>query len=285
MRRDAAVRADLDHAAGRPGRLDHRPAFADRVADRLLDVDVGPGLHRGDRLQRVPVVGRGDDDDLGLLLVEQLADSRRTSSAWRRSSFSTSAAAGSSKRRSTSHRATTFDCPAAIASRRMFMPHQPRADQGRLVDLVFPGRNDRRGGDREPCRRGGRQKTTSGESHASSPPVGFGRQPLKMTRDGATVKPVRREGEAPAEPRLPVVGQPKRGSAGASPSRAFPMFTICICRTRKQRPATAICFAFWPPGTICSVTDTCAGPFLRQFSRWTFFMGDAPATPTAPVAR
>ena len=55
------------------GGIDHRPAFADRVADRLLDVDVGAGLHGGDRVQRVPVVGRGDDADLGLFPVEQFA--------------------------------------------------------------------------------------------------------------------------------------------------------------------------------------------------------------------
>ena len=73
VRRDAAVRADLHDAVGRPGRLDHRAAFVDRVADRLLDVDVGAGFDGGDHDQRVPVVGRGDDDDLGLFALEQLA--------------------------------------------------------------------------------------------------------------------------------------------------------------------------------------------------------------------
>ena len=42
-------------------------------ADRLLDVDIGPGLHGGDHRQGVPVVGRGDQDDIEVFLLEHLA--------------------------------------------------------------------------------------------------------------------------------------------------------------------------------------------------------------------
>ena len=39
----------------------------------FCDVDVGPGLHGGDHRQGVPVVGRGDQDDVEVLLLEHLA--------------------------------------------------------------------------------------------------------------------------------------------------------------------------------------------------------------------
>ena len=44
-------------------------AFADVVADRLLDVDVLARLHRPDGGQRVPVVRRGDADDVDRCVV------------------------------------------------------------------------------------------------------------------------------------------------------------------------------------------------------------------------
>lgn len=73
VRRRAAVGADLHDASGRARGVEHRATLADRVADRFLDKDVGAGLDRRDHGQRVPMVGRGDDDDLRLLLREQLA--------------------------------------------------------------------------------------------------------------------------------------------------------------------------------------------------------------------
>ena len=39
----------------------------------FCDVDVGPGLDGGDHRQGVPVVGRGDQDDVEVLLLEHLA--------------------------------------------------------------------------------------------------------------------------------------------------------------------------------------------------------------------
>jgi hypothetical protein len=73
MRPDAAMQADLHHAAGIARRFEHRAAFIHRVPGRLLDKDVRAGLHRIDRLQRVPVIRRGDDHDLRLLLLQQFA--------------------------------------------------------------------------------------------------------------------------------------------------------------------------------------------------------------------
>ena len=56
------------------GGLDHPPAFADVVADRLLDVDVLARLAGPDRGQGVPVVRRGDRDGVDVLVVEDLAE-------------------------------------------------------------------------------------------------------------------------------------------------------------------------------------------------------------------
>ena len=52
VRRDAAVRPHLDDAIGVSGRLDHRLALQDRVADRLFHVHVGAGLDGVDHRQR-----------------------------------------------------------------------------------------------------------------------------------------------------------------------------------------------------------------------------------------
>jgi len=73
VRGGAAVRPDLDHPVVRARRPDHRPAFANGVRGGLLHVHVRPRLHGGDRGQRVPVVGGGDDDDFRPLAREQLA--------------------------------------------------------------------------------------------------------------------------------------------------------------------------------------------------------------------
>ena len=70
----AALRAGLDDALVLSRGLDHAPAFADVVADGLLDIDVLAGLARPDRRQRVPVVGRGDRDGVDRLVVEQAAN-------------------------------------------------------------------------------------------------------------------------------------------------------------------------------------------------------------------
>src|SRR5262249_7974807 len=52
------------------GRFDDPPAFADVVADRLLNVDILAGLQRPDGGQGVPVIGRGDRDDVNVLVFD-----------------------------------------------------------------------------------------------------------------------------------------------------------------------------------------------------------------------
>ena len=64
--------ADLHDAVGVACGFYHRDAFKDRVADRLFDIHVGSGFDGGDHNQGVPMIRRGNDDDLRLLLVEQL---------------------------------------------------------------------------------------------------------------------------------------------------------------------------------------------------------------------
>src|SRR5262249_41257111 len=64
----AALGAGLANPVVLAGRLDDPPAFADIVADWLLDIHVLAGLHRPDGGQSVPVVGRGDGDDVDVLV-------------------------------------------------------------------------------------------------------------------------------------------------------------------------------------------------------------------------
>ncbi len=73
MRRAAALRADLDDALVFARGGEHSLAFDDIDADRLLHIDIRAGLDRGDHRQGVPVVGRGDQDDVEVLLLEHLA--------------------------------------------------------------------------------------------------------------------------------------------------------------------------------------------------------------------
>ena len=73
VRRAAALGADLHDPLVLAGGGEHGLALDHVDADRLLDVDVGPGLDGGDHRQGVPVVGRGDQDDVEVLLLEHLA--------------------------------------------------------------------------------------------------------------------------------------------------------------------------------------------------------------------
>jgi hypothetical protein len=41
-------------------------SFHDRVAEGLFNVNVGAGFDGGDHRQRVPMIGRADDGDIGL---------------------------------------------------------------------------------------------------------------------------------------------------------------------------------------------------------------------------
>ena len=73
VRRAAALGTDLHDAAMLPRGGHHGLAFDDIDADRLLHVNIGPGLDRGDHRQRVPVVRRGHEHDVEILLGEHLA--------------------------------------------------------------------------------------------------------------------------------------------------------------------------------------------------------------------
>ena len=75
--RAAGLRADLHHAFGAPGRLNHQPAFADVVRAGLLNIDMLAGVAGEDGGGGMPVVGRGDDHGVHGLVLEnapQVAD-------------------------------------------------------------------------------------------------------------------------------------------------------------------------------------------------------------------
>jgi hypothetical protein len=69
MRARALLRADLDDAFVRARRVQHPFAFAVGMRQRFLDVDILARCARQNRHQRVPMVGRRDDDrvDVGTL--------------------------------------------------------------------------------------------------------------------------------------------------------------------------------------------------------------------------
>ena len=73
VRRAAALGAHLHDPLVLAGRGQHGLPLGHVDADRLLDVDVGAGLDGRDHRQGVPVVGRGDQDDVEVLLLEHLA--------------------------------------------------------------------------------------------------------------------------------------------------------------------------------------------------------------------
>ena len=73
VRRAAALGADLHDPLVLAGRGQHGLALGHVDADRLLDVDVGARLDGRDHRQGVPVVGRGDQDDVQVLFLEHLA--------------------------------------------------------------------------------------------------------------------------------------------------------------------------------------------------------------------
>ena len=70
---------DLHHAAVPARGGEHGLALDHVDADRLLDVDVGPGPHGLDHRQRVPVVGRRDEHDVEVALGRASSGSPRTS--------------------------------------------------------------------------------------------------------------------------------------------------------------------------------------------------------------
>ena len=73
MRRAAPLHAHLHHALIFAGRGMHRLGLDHVHANRLLHVNVGARFHGGDHRQGVPVVGRADQYDVQVLLLEHLA--------------------------------------------------------------------------------------------------------------------------------------------------------------------------------------------------------------------
>ncbi len=67
----ALLAAGLKHAAVSSHRRDHVPGLADRQRQRLLAVDVLAGPGRRARDDRVPVVGRGNQDGVDVLSLQQ----------------------------------------------------------------------------------------------------------------------------------------------------------------------------------------------------------------------
>jgi len=72
MRRDTAMQSDLYEPVGFAGRLYHRFAFVDGVADRFLHINMRSYFYGVDGWERVPVIGRGYDCYVGSLLLEHL---------------------------------------------------------------------------------------------------------------------------------------------------------------------------------------------------------------------
>src|SRR5262249_59270793 len=70
----AALGADLADTIVFWCGLDDSPAFADVVPDRLLNVDVLPGLHGPDRRQGVPVIRCSNADDVDRPIIHDLAE-------------------------------------------------------------------------------------------------------------------------------------------------------------------------------------------------------------------
>jgi len=138
------------------------------MADRLLDIDVGPGLHGGDRLQWVPMVGRGDDDDLRLLLLQEFAEVAVFLGRCAGELFDLGR---SGVQLALVHVAQRDDLGPAGLDRLAEDVHPPpaRADQGRFVDLVLVGTEHSRGGERKAGRCTGRQEFASSNSHRETP--------------------------------------------------------------------------------------------------------------------
>ncbi len=68
------MRANLYNAVVPPGRLDHRPAFHDRHRERLLDINVLAGFASRDRLDRMPVIRRGNHNGIHVFPVQHRAE-------------------------------------------------------------------------------------------------------------------------------------------------------------------------------------------------------------------
>ena len=73
MRSALALGADLHDALVLARGGEDGFALEDIHADGLLQIDIRAGFNGGDGLQRVPMVGRADEDDIELVFLEHLA--------------------------------------------------------------------------------------------------------------------------------------------------------------------------------------------------------------------
>ena len=67
------LHADLDHASRPLKCLAHAPGVAGIEGHGLFLVDVFAGLDRGDEVQGVLVLGRGDQDRVDVFVIQELA--------------------------------------------------------------------------------------------------------------------------------------------------------------------------------------------------------------------
>src|SRR4051794_22012588 len=73
MRRAPALCADLHDALVLAGGGKHCLSFRDINADGFLAIDIGSSFHSLDHVQCMPMVGRADENNIEILLLEHLA--------------------------------------------------------------------------------------------------------------------------------------------------------------------------------------------------------------------
>ncbi len=72
VRCTAALRTNLHHPLSAAGCGQHGLPFQDINADRFLDVHIAARFNSRDHRQRMPVVGRGDQDDVEVFFGQHL---------------------------------------------------------------------------------------------------------------------------------------------------------------------------------------------------------------------
>ena len=73
VRRTAPLRPYLHHSLALARRGHHGLAFDNVHADRLLHIHVGPGLHRRDHRQGMPMIRRGDQHNVQVPFLQHFA--------------------------------------------------------------------------------------------------------------------------------------------------------------------------------------------------------------------
>src|SRR6185437_5381523 len=185
----AALRTGLTDAIILASRLDDAATFADIVADRLFDIHIFAVLQRPNSGESVPVIGRGDGDDVDVFVFDDFANVLLE--LGRAALFFLDSLHGSAD----DGRVRVADggddgIELVVAGEGTDMAHTPAVnandgDTQLIVDLAFPsGRGDGLfggagvGGEAGTCERGGGQRgilqkvTPIDRSHESSPGEG-----------------------------------------------------------------------------------------------------------------